>query len=235
MKRRTTNQAPWSRGEAARPPRRSGGGGGNPLSRDQKAALCQLARIAFERHDALGLIHDELLGEAAGGSASARFAEWRRMQQRIAVGRDSLTECRNGHYRTLRAHFSLLAGREDKAYRDLTRTGRVKDRGAAADTHENRETMRRLILEELLAHGHRCDPRRTEFDPAISAVVEKKGGIINQHYVISIAKMKCRGRKLDSLTAGELEQILYTVRNRIAAREGRGKTGSRNKSQRRRA
>ena len=36
---------------------------------------------------------------------------------------------------------------------------------------------------------------------------------------------------LITLTAAKLEQLLWTLRNRIAAREGRGKTANRNKNQ----
>lgn len=227
---RTNQTSQDHRAEGIRPAARrpgSSGGGGKPLSRDQKAAICQLAKIAFDRQDALGLV------EVDCASQSARLAEWRRAQQLAAVGIDSLTECRNEHFRTLRAHFSTLAGREDRAYRDYTRTGRVRDRGPAEDTHEAREATRKLILDELLAHGHRCDPRRPEFNRLIAEKIEANGGMITQNYVIAIAKAKCRGRKIDSLTAEELRQILYTLRNRIASREGRGSRYNRNKGQRR--
>jgi len=230
MKPRTSSPLqPWQRGEAARPARTRGqaaaGGHGGLLSADQKATLCQLARQAFDHQDALGLI------DVAGSSDNARFQAWRRAEQLRAVGIDSLTECRNSHYRTLRGHFNVLLGREDKGFRDFTRTGRVRDRGPVEDTHEAREMWRKKILDELLAHGRRCDPASPDFDAAIACVVKEKGRI-TAHYIVQIAKRQNAGKDLGSLPADKLRLIYYTCRNRIAAREGRGETADRNKGQR---
>jgi hypothetical protein len=218
------------RAEAARPPRTRGAAtrdhAGAPLSKLQKARIAQVAKQAFDYQDALGLV------EAEGSSASARFTAWRQEEQRKAVGRSSLTECGNNHFRSLVAHFLTLAGKDDKAFGYHLRTGRVKDRGAIEDTHENRETYRKLILDELLAHGRRCDPRHASYDAALAGVVESSGGLITAHYIIAIAKKQCKGRGLDSLTAVELKNLHFTARNRIAAREGRGKAANRNKGQR---
>jgi hypothetical protein len=49
-------------------------------------------------------------------------------------------------------------------------------------------------------------------------------------YFESIARIQ-HGRGLENLTAPELQKMLFTVRNRIAAREGRGETKHRNKKQ----
>jgi hypothetical protein len=198
---------------------------GKPLSNAQKSAISQTARQAFEVQDRAGLVDES-------GSESARFTAWRHGQQTEAVGVGSLRDCGNDHYRPLMAHFLCLAGKDDTAFRYQLRTGRVKDHGALEDTHENRETQRALILAALLEHGHRCNEARAEYDAALAKTVADKGGGITAGYVVSLAKMKCKGRALDSLTAAELAQILWTVRNRISAREGKGKTGTRNKSQR---
>jgi hypothetical protein len=133
------------------------------------------------------------------------------------------------------AHFLTLAGKDASAFRLAVRTGRVKDHGAIADTYEARETRRAQILAELLSHGRRCDPHSAEHQPDLAATVAANGGIITAGYVIAIAKNKCHGRSLESLTAAELDQILFTTRNRIAAREGRGTSQTRNRSQRRTA
>jgi hypothetical protein len=64
-----------------------------------------------------------------------------------------------------------------------------------------------------------------------------KGGVINEAYLMAIAKAKNPGHTLyDSgcllkLPASRLEQLLFTLRNRIAAREGRGDSSKRNKGQ----
>jgi hypothetical protein len=210
---------------AARP--RLGPRGVKGLSKLQKATLCQLAAEAWKLQNRLGLAE-----VPAGMSPSAAFEAWRRGQQQAAIGRSSLREATNDDYRPLRAHFLTLAGREDQAFSTYLRTGRVKDRGPAEDTHERREELRTLILQSLIAHGEKVTPGHARYCSATAAVVAAKGGMLTQGYVVSLAKAKARGRELGSLTAGELAQILYTVRNRIAAREGRGSTRGRNKSQR---
>lgn len=222
MKPRTTRNYVIrpDRGEAARKkwePREPRDAAPAALSLKQKSALCQLARQAFDRLDALGLV------DAPGAGVSARFAAWRAEQQAEAVGIASLRDCGNAHYRSLRAHFNALLGRDDVAFQDLTRTGRVRDHGPAEDTHERREELRALILLTLMEHGHRCDPARPEYQPEIARCVAEQGGLITAAYAIAIAKMKCKGKALDRLTARELEQILYTMRNRISSREGREK------------
>lgn len=211
--------------KAERPRRRVRADAGKPLSNPQKASISQIARDAFLVQDRAGLVDET-------GSESARLAAWRHAQQVAAGCPASLRECGNNHYRALMAHFLCLAGRDDSAFRYQMRTGRVKDHGALEDTHENRETQRALLVEALNTHGRVCDPLSAEYDEAVATTVADKGGIITAGYVINIARHKCKGRSLDSLTAGELKQILWTVKNRIAAKEGRGKTAKRNKSQR---
>jgi len=221
----TTGRKAVNRRTAASPrPLRASSGPG--LSKLQKARISQVAREAFDHQDGLGLI------EAEGASDSARFTAWRREEQIKAVRIESLTNCGNQHFRPLLAHFLCLAGRDDQAFKYQLKTGRVKDHGALDDTVENRETQRTLIVQELTAHAAKCNPKAEAWDPTIAAKVTEKGGLICANYVIAIAKSKCKGRSLDSLTATELRQILFTLRNRIAAREGRGATWSRNNKQR---
>jgi len=230
MKPRAKKQSHAPRADHYRPARSRGpaaaGGYGNLLSVDQKAVICQLARQAFDHQDALGLI------EIEGKSDNARFQAWRRAEQHRAVGIESLTECRNSHFRTLRGHFNVLLGKEDKGFRDYTRTGKFRDRGPVEDTHEARETWRAKIAGELMSHAVRCNPKAEGHDPALAAVVAEKGGIITPSYVIQIAKRQNAGKALDALPADRLRAIYYTTRNRIAAREGRGQTANRNKGQR---
>jgi hypothetical protein len=220
----TRGQTPaLSKPEAGRRPARRDAG--QPLSNTQKAVISRTARTAFLIQDEAGLVEGT-------GSESARLAAWRHEQQLAAGCPASLRACGNNHFRALMAHFLCLAGRDDSAFRYQLKTGRVKDHGAIDDTHENRETQRRLIVEALLAHGRRCEPQAAEYDPAVAAKVVEKGGIITQGYVVQIAKAKNKGKSLDSLTARDLAQVLYTVRNRIAAKEGRGTPARRNKTQR---
>lgn len=214
------------RAEAGPRPRRLPASGA-PLSKKQLAVLCQEAAAAFAYQEKLGLA-----GATPGQSRSAAVDDFRRAQLAAAGFPASLRSCGNHHYRPIRAHFQLLAGADDKAFANHLRSGQVKDHGAADDTHEKREELRALLLRELLAHGARVTPGKAEFDESIAATVREKGGMIEAGYIIALAKAKANGRHLDSLTAGELRQIHWTLRNRIAAREGRGTTAGRNKSQR---
>lgn len=233
MTGRTPQQSPATRrpsaGSARRPGQRGAAtrrGGGRALTRKQIVKLKQIARAAFEHQEAMGLIEDD------ARSRSARLKAWIRAEQLAAVGIESLNDCGNDHFRSIRAHFLALGGREDAAYRDHTRTGRVKDHGEKDDTHEARELVRRKISDELLAHGRRCDPQSREYQPALAATVERRGGIITAGYVHTLARAKGRGKPLAGLTRGQLWQIYYTLRNRIADREERGDRDERNKKQR---
>lgn len=225
---RTGQTSAMSRPEAARPAARVPLSSGKPLSNAQKAAISQTARQAFDIQDRAGQVD-------GWGSDSKRFETWRREQQAQAVGIASLRECGNNHYRPLMSHFLCLAGKHDTAFTYTVKTGRVKDHGQAEDTHESRETRRALIMQALVDHGHRCDNLSDRYEPHTAASVAAKGGLITAGYVIAIAKGKCRGKALDSLTATQLDQILYTVRNRISAREGKGDTQKRNNAQRKNA
>lgn len=71
-----------------------------PLSNGQKAALCILARAAWD----------------ISGSPLP-LEEWRREEQQRAVHIRSLRECTNQDYKPLRAHFEDLLGRSDRAFR----------------------------------------------------------------------------------------------------------------------
>jgi len=200
---------------------------GNLLSKLQKARLSQEAAAAFAHQEKVGLVEVPF-----GTSRSAAIAEWRRKQLAEAGFPASLTACTNHQFRGIRAHFEVLAGKDVQAFRNYMRTGRVKDHGAEEDTHERREELRALILRAVLEHAARITPGNAEYSPMIAHRVAEAGGMLTAAYVVAIAKQKCRGRDLASLTAGELAQILYTIRNRISAREGRGSKRGRNKSQR---
>jgi hypothetical protein len=226
---KTKRSAGHARAEEAPRPRRAAASG-QPLSTLQKARLCQDATAAFAHQEKMGLVEVR-----ATESRSKAMETWRRAELAAAGFPASLRECNNYQFRGIRAHFLMLAGKDDVAFGYHMKSGRVKDKGAAEDTYERREEIRALILKALLEHGARVNPAHKDFDEEVAATVTAKGGMIEAGYVIAIAKAKAKGRELDSLTASELWQVLYTVRNRIAAREGRGTTGGRNKSQRRKA
>lgn len=209
----TTARRPQAGPAPARPRSRRAPAGA--LTRRQKAALAQLATAAWEIQLDLGV---EEIPE--GVSRTAALNAWRRREQLQATGIESLTQATQAHFRPLKAHFLTLAGREAEALGLHLRSGPTRDHGQPGDTHEEREKWRHLILRELQEHGRRM-------------AAEGRDDVITAAYVESIARAKHR-RRLDSLTARDLERLLYTTRNRIAAREGRGDPAKRNQSQRRR-
>jgi hypothetical protein len=130
---------------------------GHPLTARQKATIAQAATTAFHIADRAGLVDST-------GPISERFTAWRHQQQLECTGQASLRNCGNNHYRSLMAHFLIAAGKDASAYRALTTTGKVKDHGAAGDTHEARETTRNLIAAELIPRllPHHRRPRRLQ-------------------------------------------------------------------------
>jgi hypothetical protein len=85
----------------------------NPLDNGQKAALCILAREAYEHR--FGVIVDEKAFEA-----------WRHEQQLAACGCDSLRFAGQEHYRPLLAHFLNLKGESGRAF-DVIRQQQTRE------------------------------------------------------------------------------------------------------------
>jgi hypothetical protein len=226
---RRTLQKPKPATAARRPFRASGAGRGTAarqgrlLTTAQKTALAIEARRAWDYQRSLGLA-----GPETGQSDTAAFCVWRHAQVLDVCGCAGLTDAGNDNFRAIRARFLLLQGRDVPAFEMQLRTGRTRDHAAPEDTHEARERMRAVILGEFRAHGDRLAA-----DPALAARVAEKGGLIHAGYALALAKAKFPRTAPADLSAAQLGQILYTVRNRIAAREGRGSTATRNKSQRR--
>ena len=92
---KATNQ--FRKRENAYPSRLTG-----PLSNEQKARICILAR---EAADVMGV---KIV-------SAAHLREWRMEQQFKAVGKQSLTECLQDDYLPLTAHFLNLAGKSVSA------------------------------------------------------------------------------------------------------------------------
>ena len=77
-----------------------------PLNNRQKAAICILARRAFEH-----------LAESGSLGDAAEPENWRHEQQYLAVGKTHLTDCRNADYLAIKARFQDLAGNPVAAFR----------------------------------------------------------------------------------------------------------------------
>ena len=76
----------------------------SPLKNEQKAAICMLAREAYDK-----------LGCRTGQD----YTEWRHEQQHAACGKASLCTATQKDYRALRGHFRALLGRTRAAFRDF--------------------------------------------------------------------------------------------------------------------
>lgn len=156
---------------------------------------------------------------------------WRHEQIMGQVGRAGLTECQNSHFRKLLNHFRRLQG--DKA----GKPGGPQS-GEGGDTLERREQILMLLARELGSHAQRVGSPATDADRRASEQAAARGGIIGEGYLLQIARAKNPGTTLTDigclikLTAARLDQLHSTLRNRIAAREGRGTPETRNKSQR---
>lgn len=87
-----------------------------PLTRKQKAVLCDLANQAFAAQEKWGQVT-----VATGIARSRAIEEWRRVQQFEAVGIQSLTMCDQRHYNPLLTRFCHLAGRSADAFRSSMR------------------------------------------------------------------------------------------------------------------
>jgi len=201
------------------------------LSKKQKAVLCQLAAGVFSDLDDLGLIDEPA---APGESKAQRLTKWRRSEVKKATGKTSLTKCRNSDYRKLHNHFALMTGKNYNPQNHCTGP-QTNQRG---DTMERREQIIALIEEELMKHARVVTDPANGDECAASQIAQDKGGSIGAGYFMSIAIAKNKSANLSDLAslvtlpARQLEQLHYTLRNRIAGREGRGEVKKRNKKQR---
>lgn len=179
--------------------------GHHRLSKRQKAVICQAAAKAYRLQSDLGLIDDSQTLEA-----------WRRDQQLECAGEASLSQCEQTQYRKLLGHFNALAGSNT-----ITTFNHAV---SPADDHDRQvitqalRTERARMLREL--------PADFPDEPAADA------------YIISLAwykgtlKPSDLSQILTTWPVKNLRALLYTVRNRIAAKLGIGSTRARNKSQR---
>jgi len=193
--------------------------GDKPLSTLQMRCLVTEANKTWKHLSNMGVITD-------------LFDEWRHNQVWACVRRDGLKACSSSHYRKLLSHFRSLRGAADPG----GQVGKSWSR-EGGDTEERRTQILRALAAELGHHARRVEKPQTPAECHIAAIANEKGGVINEDYLMSIARAKNPGTTLHDtgclikLPASRLEHLLFTLRNRIAAREGRGETKKRNKGQ----
>jgi hypothetical protein len=198
------------------------GKGDLPLSKKQVQAVAIEAGKAFRLLDQMDLTE---------GMAED---DWRRAQVAALVKRSGLSKCQNSHYSKLMRHFKRLQGEKTVPSPSGSQSGE------GGDTLERREQLLALIASDLGHHQRRVDHPADAHEWACSEAAMAKGGKIGPGYLLGIARAKNPGctiadeGALITLPASRLEQLLFTLRNRIAAREGRGKVDQRNKGQKKR-
>lgn len=224
--KKTTNRAPRSP-KAVKPAKEKPQGNLKPGSR---AKLGFLARRAFEFQIAQGFI-----------DRTTDFEEWRHDQVMQAVRRPGISACDGIHFRRLKGHFEMLAGQDAAAFKSYTSTGKVKDHGPAHDTHEEREkwfALMRADIDQHLALGNTPELQVPSMELECWMAIRDAGGPIRHPYAVDIA-MDVFGVPtmqfedlVKRLGADQLKLLHHTIRNRITAKEGRGDSKARNKSQR---
>ncbi len=227
MATKHTTKRPVSKGQQ-KPCKAASGPRGN-MKPAEIQALAITARKAFDFQRDLGNLDD-----------AVKFDDWRREQVLEAVGKPGLSACDHHDFLPVRAHFGLLAGKDEAALDDLLKTGKVKDHGELEDTYENRRNKVHLIREAIGYHVILAETPEAAVAPKDLAhwqAIRASGGPIREGYALVVArnKHKIQPRSIDELsdrlTARQLEQLLFTITNRINAKEGRGKRSNRNQSQ----
>lgn len=188
-----------------------------PLSRDQIKSLQVEGNRAWKHETKLGLTTDS-------------YDAWRHAQVWKCVRREGLSDCTNSMYVKILNHFRTLRGASTKAAPQ--KWSKEKD-----DTDERRMHIIRSIATVMGHHARRVENPQTQEESRCAAFATMKGGVINEAYLMVIAQRKNPAEVLRDtgdlikLPASRLEQLLWTITNRIAAREGRGDTENRNKKQ----
>ena len=192
--------------------------GDHILSSKQMTALVIEANKSWKHLSKLGVITE-------------KFDTWRHTQVYNCVKREGLSKCQGSQYVKLYDHFRAFRGLapKGKATKSWSKEG--------GDTQERREQVIRSLATELGQHARRVDKPASATEQTMADNAIAKGGAITIAYLVHLAKAKNPGQTIKDeddlikLPASRLEHLLSTLRNRIAAREGRGNTENRNKGQ----
>lgn len=196
--KKTTSQR--TRKPAASPARTFAG---SLLTRQETTNLLLQAKEAFDCQTARGRVEP---GDT--------FNDWRRDQVMDVCGKAGLSKITRSDWRTVKAHFLNLSGREDEAFTLLNQTGLKSYRPAGpGDTWENCEQYSALITTCLAAH--------------LAAPVTHPKGHIHAGWFLAMARQRTNKPTLtlatlaDRLDPSTLHGLLSHLRNHIALREGR--------------
>ena len=153
-----------------------------------------------------------------GYKKGAVETEWRHSQCKLATAGHpagqitGLTSATREHYNTLLAHFAGLAGEDVASFRATMRSGPAKYRaGADGDSQEDIRQALAVVKSTMTSTGY------------------------GWPYVATTIKGKYQATTLEQLTRQQLWQLVYTLRNRANARDGKGDPANRNKRQKAKA
>lgn len=141
------------------------------------------------------------------------FDTWRRDQVMDAVGRAGISKIGRTQWRTVFAHFLILAGRDDEAYAALTTTGPKRDHGHTADNYEASEALVYKLREALAHHA----------EVALAPGIDH----IHPGWLLAAARQRTSKSTLtwdtmaERISPSTLVGLLSHLRNHIARREGR--------------
>lgn len=174
------------------------------LSRAETTNLVMTAQEAFN--------YQLVLKRVEPGTS---FDDWRRDQVMDSVSLPGISKIGRVHFRTVKAHFLTLAGRDDEAFALLNRTGQKRDHGDPSDTHESSEEVVALIRQALADHAQ---------VPAERLVGGT--GHIHPGWLISAARQRTRKPSLTMDTLASLDRktlfgLLSHLKSHINKREGR--------------
>ena len=198
--------------------------------------------------------------ELANIDPATNFDEWRAVEVEKAVpGRHGISELDSDQFSDAMAHFAELAGHDELALKHRLKSGRVKDHGPEGDTHEKRRQLAHLVMQNLrdhialaeisiydLAANTEDTAKYQQLQAARAAILAHPKGAIREGFVVFLARQKTKRPNLtlgsdleaglaDRLDVPQLLQLLSTLRNRIATREGRADAHKRAPGYRRRA
>jgi hypothetical protein len=120
----------------------------------------------------------------------------------------SLSAAMRGHFECLASHFCKLAGDDLAAFTLALRDGPAAGRAGQTGDQQSDIRQARAILEK--------EQDKLGFNPA---------------YVAAIIANKFHQRAVGTLTRNEIWQVIFTLRNRAASRDGKGDPSRRNKTQ----
>lgn len=187
-----------------------------PLSTGERMALILVMAKAFKEFCRLD--PDAVIYNKAQGNTKKELEDsFRHSHVKYATSHPAphpagiitgLSAASRGHFECLASHFCRLAGDDLAAFALALRDGPATGRAGQTGDQQSDIRQARAILDK--------EQEKLGFNPA---------------YVAAIIANKFHQRSLGTLTRNEIWQVIFTLRNRAASRDGKSDPSRRNKSQ----